>query len=99
MGLRALCIIENNLIGRMSALPQTAIYSAPWWGVGADALAADALLVSVADASLIFSVQGAADTSQGFYVTPMAKVAALDIATAPRTRLRQGLRTGMQLGM
>jgi hypothetical protein len=95
-GVLSLYIVENNLVKSAVALPQTAIYSAPWWGIGGDEVTAEAVLVSVSDGRA-FLVTGAADTSQGFRLTPMAISTNPLRASAP-SLLQQGLQIGLRQG-
>lgn len=94
----ALLIVENSIVRSAAALAGPAIYSAPWWGIGMDVLAAETVVVS-SDDGRAFLVTGAADTSQGFRLTPMA-MSTNPIGAAPHFQLVQrGVQIGLRQGM
>lgn len=92
----SLMVAENNLVRSGLSLPQTPIYSAPWWGIGGDVLTPETVVVS-SETGLAFVVTGAADISQGFRLTPMA-MSSNPLTPSPLRRLRQGIQIGLRQG-
>jgi len=89
-------VVENNLVRSALALPGAAIYAAPYWGVGMGAVAPETTIVGDGAA---FVATGAADTSQGFRLTPLAPARNPLRAGAVLHRLAQGLRAGLRVGL
>lgn len=67
----AVGFLENNPLDDKTALPATALYSAPYWGIAA--LGVDIQVGDVfSNGSIAFLITGAPDVSQGYQRIPAA---------------------------
>jgi hypothetical protein len=71
-GTRRLWVLQNGRSRNLPNLPDVALKTAPWWGIGQDSLAATSTLTA---SGFVFTVSGRPDDSQGFYVTPLIQQA------------------------
>jgi hypothetical protein len=93
--LLTLYVLEAAMLRSAQSLPQVGIYTADWWGVGAASLtiASGVVLVSAADPTMAYLVDGAADTSQGAPLFPLKKVSPPALAT-----VFAGYQAGLRIG-
>ncbi len=97
VGAATLFIVRNTASRMQAAAGGVGVWAADWLLFGATSIdvRADDVL---SDGALAFTVTGQPTTDMGFLFAPCEVTVLPDLTTAPRTRLRQGLRIGLNIG-